>query len=137
MVTEASNRLFLRTAARNAARSLGYDAATFEPRTFTYDQQTAYVQALAREILKYPNNFTDATILAANSIANKNYGPLVDSSASFDDFADAFADEALKVGESVAAVGEGVKTTLSMSAYLIPVVAVAVVGIWLWKFSKS
>lgn len=137
MVSDTQNKQNLRTAARQAARSLGYDAATFEPRTFSYDQLRDFNGALANVILAYPALFTDGTLYLARDVSNKDYGAIVQTAATFDDYADAFAGEALKVGDSVADVGRGVQAAASTLGALLPVVVVVGLGIVLYNFQRK
>lgn len=136
-VTAEQNRLNLRTASRNVARAIGYDAATFDPKDFTFDQRTAYVHALAAYIADRPQLFTDGTLATAANVSAKDYGSIADTAPTFDAFADAFIDEALAVGQSVASVGEGVKTGLKLTRYLIPAALVAAALIGLYGLKKK
>ncbi len=137
MITPEQNRLNLRTAAREVARTLGHDAGTFDPRSFTYEQRTEYLNRLGAFITARPQLFTAGTLRTAAELAAKNYAPLSDPAPTFDAFADAFIDEAIETGAAVAAVGEGVKTSLTLTQYLLPLALVFAVFIALKNFDKK
>lgn len=131
MVTTAQNSANLRSAERVAAIALGLDLQDGSPLvSLTYQQRAAYLPALSAVILQYPDRFTPATLATARGVAGKTYDPLSDPAFDWEQFAAAVVVEAVAVGESVAAVGEGVKTGLNLTRYLIPlgVLAVAWVG---------
>lgn len=92
-VTAANNAANLKTAKRNVLAAMGL-AADFDTSTFDYSTRATYTKALASEILKYPQSFTDGTLQSAQLIAAKSYGELADPSFSWGEFGNAFADEA-------------------------------------------
>jgi len=94
MATEANSALNLRTAARNVVASLGVPS---DPKERSYAQQAAYLKALAAEVLRYPNSFTQATLDNAARIAAKNYGALDSTDFAWGDFASETARNAVPV----------------------------------------
>lgn len=90
MITADQNRRNLATASKNVAARLGVDPANLG----TYEIRIAYNKALAEEVLKYPQSFTESTLETAKIIGEKNYSSLQDESFSWGDFGDALADEA-------------------------------------------
>lgn len=108
-VSALSNSANLKTAARNAAASIGVD-----PANLTYDERTAFNKALAAEILKYPRSFSDATLETARRIDAKAYQPLDDEGFDLSDFANLTVDNA---GKIVDAAGSQLRT-LSIVAVL-------------------
>lgn len=95
-----------------------------KPSSWTYEQRQAYNKALAGYIAARPDLFTAQDATTAGRIVAKPFEPLAD--ASFD--WGMFATEATA---PIVAVGEGVKTTLNLSSWLVPVAAVAAVLILL------
>ena len=95
-ISAESNRLNLKTAARNAANSLGVDAAKL-----TFDQRTAFNKALAAEVLKYPLSFTAETLNTARIIYAREYRPLESEGFDLGDIADAIGNEAAAINNAL------------------------------------
>jgi len=53
------------------------------------------------------------------------------------DFTDEFGNQAMRVGESIASVGNGVLNTLNLAKYGIPIVGVIIVAIYLYGTYKK
>lgn len=104
-----------------------------------YAQREAYVTALAEIILANPERFTPDTLAKARrELGDTPDTPLQSYGIGerLSDFGGEVANQAGKVGEAVASVGEGVKSTLHLSRYLIPLAAVAALVILLQNFSR-
>lgn len=63
--------------------------------------------------------------------------PLEDTSFDWALLGDEMANNALKIGESVASVGQGVMNTLNLAKWVLPLAGLTVVGILLYKFYKK
>ena len=109
-VTKAASAANLKTAAGNVARDMAVD-----PKNLTYDQRIAYNKALATEILKYPQSFTDETLAIAQKASGANYQELEDAGFSWTDFGNGALDSA---GEIVASAGN-----LAHTAVIVAVIA--------------
>jgi len=106
------------------------------PSDWTYEQRIAYNKTLADYILSHPDEFDQTSALVASKVANQVYSPLEDTSFTSDlsIFGDELANQAIKAGESVAGVGNGVLSTFQIASWAIPVAALAVLGIALYGF---
>lgn len=111
-VSSLQNSANLKTAGRNAAAAIGVN-----PGNLTYEERTAFNKALAAEVLKYPQSFSDETLATARRIAAVEYQPLQDAGFDLSDFANATVDNA---GRIVDAGGSFLKKLL-----VVAVVAVA------------
>lgn len=122
VVTAQQNAYNLRTARGNVARRLGItDTAALD-----YDARVAYLRALAAEILRYPQSFTEETLATARRVSAADYKP-IDAATPFADFADAFIEEAK---ETLPAVGN--KLLLALV-----VVAAVYFGVKAWRSSPA
>ena len=122
-------RANLASARRLAASRIGWTGST---ESIPHERREAYATALANIILTYPQRFDALTVaIAQREIVDRPNEPLAPDSAS--DRAGVFfgeiGNQAVELGESVAAIGEGVKTTLSITSILIPAAALFVVYI--------
>ncbi len=131
-VTAAQNLGNLTSAANLVASQLGVNR-----HNLTTDQQAAYNKALAAMILKYPDRFTDSTLETARIVAGANYGQAADTGFDWGMFETELTNNVVAAGGKVAAVGDGVLNTAALASWLIPTVALAVVGIWLFKRYKA
>jgi hypothetical protein len=116
-------RANLASARRLAAARIGWTGST---ESIPYAQREAYATALAQIILTYPQRFDALTVsIAQRELVDRPNEPLSPDSTS--DRAGVFfgelGNQAVALGESVAAVGEGIKTTLSLASILIPAAA--------------
>jgi hypothetical protein len=136
-LTAAQYAANLASARRVAAAQVGWTGPTAD---IPYEQKGAYLTALAHVILKSPQAFTEQTLATARLQLTKSPYEALDTYDVGDavgDFTDEFATQAGDLGESVASVGEGVKNTLSLTRYLIPLALVAAVVIWLRNFARN
>ena len=103
------------------------------PADWTYDQRTAYNKALAAKIVANPAGWAPESVAAAKKVLSSNYAALegygIGDAAK--DFVSGAADGVGSVVSSVSSVGEGVKTTLNLTRWLLPLGAVVAVGILL------
>ena len=103
-----------------------------EDRTRLFDYTFAYVAS-------HPEQFETRQVEIAQKMvaAWGTNTPLLDASFDWGLLASEMGDNALKLGESVASVGSGVMNTLNMAKWLLPVAALVLVGIYLWKAFKK
>ena len=134
MVTQEQNRLNLRSAERLVAGELGVDA---DANALPLEIRAEFNRRLAAKILLFPDRFTAQTVATATAIASKQYEPLSDASFSVVDFIRETANNGVAVAADVAEIGNGVRRTAALAGWLIPAAALAVVGIYLWKFAKK
>lgn len=128
----------LRSAQRIALNRAGLSVSVDETPSLSYEDRVKYLSELAAVILKYPDRFAPATVESAQFAAAKTYGPLEKYSLTdaFKDFTGEALNQAAAIGESLADVGAGVKNTLSLTKWLLPVAAVVVVVILLAAFAR-
>jgi hypothetical protein len=99
-----------------------------------------YTDALAAIIVKYPARFDSQTV--ANARRELGAAPIPGQLESLGIaegariFAAEVANQAGEIGESVAAVGEGVKTTLGLTRWVLPLAALAAVVLLLRGFAR-
>jgi hypothetical protein len=95
-----------------------------------------YFRALSEVIVAEPSLYSAQAVANAERYrAQGEFDPL-DQTTIIEagrEFAGAFLDQAAKVGEGAAAIGEGVVSTAKLARYGIPLVVVLVVAAWLWK----
>lgn len=109
------------------------------PSDWTYDERLAYNNALSTYVQRNSTSFSPEELAIAqrqsaeNPTALDNTGFLSDLSS----FGGAIADEAVSAGNSIAGVGKGVLSTFDMAKWLIPTVAILVVGILLFGLYKK
>lgn len=103
-----------------------------EERTRLFDYSNAYIAG-------HPDQFTADQVKRAKALvaAWGTNTPLLDTSFDWGALASEMGDNALKLGESVASVGQGVMSTLNMMKWLLPLVVAAFIGIWLWGEKKK
>lgn len=109
------------------------------PSAWTYEQRVAYNTALADYIMAHPVEFTPAQQSIAQNVLGEQNLPLEDTGLLSDlsTFTDEFGNQAARVGGAVASVGEGAIATANLASWLLPVAAVAVVGILLYSLAKK
>ena len=106
-----------------------FDGTPASYRDVLSDQQKIdLTNAMGKYIAEHPTDFNATQVDIGNNLASNPIPPPVENSP-VSDFVNAFEDEALKAGASVAGVGQGVLTTLSAAKYLIPIAAVVVLAI--------
>ncbi|MFA6287746.1 MAG: hypothetical protein WC661_10225 [Opitutaceae bacterium] len=131
----------LKTAQRIAAGKVGALGPNGELMTLdlSYSNRVSYEKTLAGIILKYPERFAPEEVSIAQGVANSNLPSDLETytiAEAASDFVDEAGNQALEIGKSVAAVGEGVKNTLNLSTWLIPVAVVVGVVILLFAFAR-
>lgn len=129
MVTAEQNKLNLASARNVIATRLGLD-----PANMTYEQRREYNRALGEFVLKYPERFTDQTLSAARLAVSdaSRLGAMDDTSFDWGSFGSSVVDNGIELGGDAAQIGKGIANTAAMASWLIPTVALAVVGIWVW-----
>jgi hypothetical protein len=138
MIASAQNAANLRSAERLAAIGLGIDNQNGAAvGSMSYEQRTAYISALSEIIAKNSASFAPATVATAQAVLAKSYSPLQDTSFDWEQFRGLLIDETLAVGAAAASVGEGVKTGLNLTRYLIPAALVVAVAIGLYGLKKK
>lgn len=94
-----------------------------------------YIRALSAYILREPSNYTEAAVANARRWANTADVELqrytVTDAAG--DFFGEVGNQALRIGEGAAAVGQGVVNTAKMMRWLLPIAALVVVGLFIWR----
>lgn len=120
-----------------AAERVGWKAA---PAGMPYELRDEYRTELARIIIAYPDRFAEETIKIANRELTNAPDQALESytlGQAVGDFAGEFGNQALELGESVAAVGEGVKSTLSLTRWVLPVAALFAAYVFLRGFARK
>ncbi len=92
--TPENSQRNMRTLAAQVRARLGLSDVM---QSWTYAQRSAYNQALAAEVLKYPNSFTSEFTRQAQIIIQKPLGSLADTSFSWTGLTDAAFDNAATV----------------------------------------
>jgi hypothetical protein len=103
-----------------------------EERTRLLDYTFAYVAA-------HPGDFLPSQVAIAKQHVD-SWGtntPLLDASFDWGMLASEMGSNVVKAGEAVASVGQGVLNTFKLGSWLLPVAAVVLVGIYLWKAFKK
>lgn len=115
-----------------------YGVSSSETASLPYEKRIQYLKTLAGIILQYPTRFDAQTITNAQKAMGANYQPMdtYGFGEMVGDFVDEAGNQAVEIGASVAAVGEGVKNTLNLSKYLLPVGALVAAVILLWAFAR-
>lgn len=131
----------LKTAQRIAAAKVGALGPNGEVLTtdLTYSQRVEYDKILSGIILEYPDRFAPEEVQIARGTSSSNWPSELETytiAQAASDFIDEAGNQALDIGASVAEVGSGVKNTLNLSKWLLPLAAVAVVVILLIAFAK-
>lgn len=98
--------------------------------------RAAYLAANAEFRQNNAHLFTPAELNAAANYANAATVPAPEFSY-FKEFVKEAGNRVVELGGKVAGVGEGIFSGLSLMRWLIPVVVVALVGIWLWRIAGS
>ena len=114
----------LDSAMRLAASRVGWTGPTTK---IPYELNEKYVTELAKIIVANPARFDDVTLATAKKELGDTPNAELEEYTLGDaagDFASGAADGVGSVVQSVAAVGEGVKTTLNLTRWLIPLAAV-------------
>lgn len=108
------------------------------PIDWTYEQRAQYNTELARVLLAMPDA-ASVDRYNANVVLNNQFQPLEKTGVLTDlsTFGTEFGNQALRVGDAVAQVGEGTISTLKLASWVIPVGALAVAAIYLISFAKS
>ncbi|MFT3870475.1 MAG: hypothetical protein QM715_18655 [Nibricoccus sp.] len=103
-----------------------------EDRTRLFDYTFAYVA-------QHPEQYEPRQVeIAKRHVAAWGTNtPLLDTSFDWGLLAREVGENVLKAGEAVASVGQGVLNTFKLGSWLIPVAAVVLVGIYLWKAFKK
>ncbi len=130
----AQQAAFLLTARRVAAAQVNAIGPNGELLTtqLSYADRVTYDKTLAGIILAHPDVFAPSAVQAAQGVAAANIpGSLQTYSVTqaVSDFVDEAANQGLAIGESVASIGSGIKSTLNLAAWLIPAAALAAVVI--------
>jgi hypothetical protein len=126
----------LENAKNLAANRVGWAGASND---IPYELNERYVTELAKIILAYPARFDEQTLAnARKELGDTPNAPLHTYTLgdAAGDFASGAADGVGSVVESVADVGEGVKSTLKLSRWLIPVAAIIAAAIALKAFAR-
>lgn len=126
----------------NSAKILAagkFGVASSQTKDLPYELREPYREELARIILLYPERFDELTVANARREQTLPPDATLETYTLFDateEFADEFANQAVELGGAVASVGEGVKNTLSLTKWVLPVVALVGVVILLIAFSR-
>lgn len=132
----------LRSARRLAAQRVGLlgDFGELETAAIPYAYRERYATELAKIILRYPDRFDALTLAnARRELGDTPNAPLENYTATdaAKDFATGAADGVGSIVTAAAGVGEGVKSTLNLSRWLIPAAAVVALVIVLRNFARS
>lgn len=117
---QAANLL---SARRLAAARVGWSG--IDPSGMSFTLREAYNTELQSIILQYPDRFAPGVVAAARARTPDGELETYGVTAAAADFARELGNQVAETGAAVAGIGEGVKSTLSLTRYLIPVAAVA------------
>ncbi len=108
------------------------------PSDWTYEQRAQYNAELARVLLTMPGA-SDVDKYNANIVLNNQFQPLEPNGFLTDIsvFGTEFGNQAIRAGESVASIGNGVLNTAKLASWVIPAASLAVVVILLLEFKKK
>lgn len=131
----AANRKSAENIARNQL-SLSSDSSSW-----SYEERTAYLKALAKVILAYPDRFSDQDVINARNVDKKDYAPL-EAENSFGqnvgEFASAFWDNADElVGKPLVALGQNTGKVFSFIGNVGPYLALAAGLFIAYQFLKA
>lgn len=101
----------------------------------TYEQRLKFDKALAVVITKYPERFTQQSVLNAQYSLQKNFTPLDDTGFNVSEFGTALVDNAIAVGNKVGQVGQAaldsVVNVSTVLKYALPIGAVLFLYLWI------
>lgn len=115
------------------------EADAITPANLSPEDRTRLLDYTFAYVADHPTQFTEAQVrIAKQNVAAWGINtPLLDTSFDWGMLASEMGDNAVKLGESVASVGQGIMGTFNMMKWLIPLAVLAFIAIWLWGQKKK
>ena len=113
-----------------------FDGSVAAYRDLSAADQIRLTQALFAFIRSNPQEFTEQQQQTVQVEGNRVASLSTQDPSSWSVFVDAITDEALRVGSSVASVGNGVITSVNLVGTLLPLAVIVAVAVFAWPYIK-